>query len=102
MILAKTVYNAYPDAQALDIDPPEEGETLEAYYNRVKDDLFGCGDTLFAFILIELKECLDRPVSALELAVRNLQDIIAALEANGHGEEDDAPQDADCSPSGPG
>lgn len=85
MILAKTIFDAYPEATALDIDPPEEGESLESYYKRVKKDLKDCGDTLFSFILTELNDCLDDPVGCLEQAQNDLQNVIIALQSNGDG-----------------
>ena len=90
MILARTVYGAYPEAEALDIDPPEDGESLENYFKRIKNDLKDCGDTLFAFIMIELNDCLDRPVASLLRARHDLQNVIDALHdaSNGSGREE--------------
>ncbi len=85
MILASTVYNSYPDAKALDIDPPEEGEDFQTWYDRIKDDLNDCEDTLFAFIIREIHDAPDAPIRALQMAIRDLEATIAGLQSNGDG-----------------
>jgi len=51
------VWRAYPGADLLAIDPPEEKETFAEYVDRVgRVKLLDCGDTLFAFIMFECKD----------------------------------------------
>ena len=51
------VWRAYPGADLLAVDPPEEKETFAEYVNRVgRVKLLDCGDTLFAFIMFECKD----------------------------------------------
>jgi hypothetical protein len=89
MLLAKTVYSAYPYSDELDIDPPEPNETLESWYSRIQGDLAECGDTLFAAILCELNETIDdRPVRALRRFQDDVEIIIQSLIKQGFADSD--------------
>jgi hypothetical protein len=66
-VTARDIYYAYPGSDLLNIDPPDDQETIPAYITRIggREVVLECGDTLFAFILFELsnddigpEECL--------------------------------------------
>lgn len=92
MILASTIYNSYPYALEMDIDPPEEKEPFDVWFQRVREDLPGCGDALFRYLLIELFEggemengtFTDDPAVFVRLLKRSQDDIQKVIEALKH------------------
>ena len=64
-VTPKELYDSYPAADLLDIDPPEIGESFNDYIIRQSTDaIFRCGDTLFAFLIFELSEAVPREEAA--------------------------------------
>ena len=56
MIPAEIVYDAYPSSDLLAVEPPEPGESLSGWHERVGSD---CGDGLFDFIVREISDAED-------------------------------------------
>ncbi len=56
VLTARQLYDAYPGSEGL-TDPPEDGESIEAYVHRAQEQITNCGDTLFAFVFLELMDC---------------------------------------------
>jgi hypothetical protein len=77
----KEVYDSYPAADLLALDPPETHETFHDYINRQrKQQIRECGDTLFAFLLFELAEAGSRE-EAVHMLDRALDDILCVRRA---------------------
>lgn len=83
-IAPQIIYHAYPASDLLPIEPPAEGESINAFKTRAEE----AGDTLFLFLCreaddeVEPLEYLDR----LERAIRDIEpvrDAFADLIANG-------------------
>jgi hypothetical protein len=55
-ILARWVYDGYPHSDLLPLEPPPEGETLAAWYDRCEAEIEGCHDGMFSFLVRELIE----------------------------------------------
>ena len=60
-VTPKELYDSYPAADLLDIDPPRVGESFNDYITRQSNDaILRCGDTLFAFLIFELSDAGSR------------------------------------------
>lgn len=78
------IYTSYPGSDLLAIDPPSIDETFQEYRRRVSDDaLCNSGDTLFAFILLELSNANNKEeaLRLLSTAMNDLLTIHAAIAA---------------------
>jgi hypothetical protein len=70
-----------PDSDLLGLDPPEKGETYQAYKVRVGETALGC-DRLFHFMLAELcsEELDDKEVEQrMDRAVEDINTVVYAL-----------------------
>lgn len=78
-VTPKEIYDAYPGAEFLAIDPPQENETIPDYINRVgRKTIIACGDTLFAFLIFEMADAGNRN-EAVNMLDRALNDILRVL-----------------------
>jgi hypothetical protein len=76
-VTPKEVYDSYPGADFLAVDPPHVDESFHDYINRQgKHRLRTCGDTLFAFLLFELADAGNRE-DAVRMLNTALNDIVA-------------------------
>lgn len=77
----KEIYDSYPAADLLAVDPPETGETFHDYINRQgKQQIRECGDTLFAFMIFELADAGNRD-EAIHMLDRALDDVLSVRRA---------------------
>ena len=74
--IARIVYDAYPHADLLPIDPEQDCRTLQALLARVTGE--NIGDGLFKFMVVEIIEGGD---STLSGAIRVLERAKADVEA---------------------
>ncbi|NBT75295.1 MAG: hypothetical protein EBT15_04875 [Betaproteobacteria bacterium] len=90
-VTPKEVYDSYPGADFLNVDPPHLGESFHDYVNRQgKQRLRTCGDTLFAFLLFELADAGSRAdaVRMLNTAINDIVAVKSRIENEGgrHGQ----------------
>lgn len=71
------IYEAYPDQDLLPIEPPQPGETIDAFELRARD----AGDTLFLFLCREAEDEIDTDqyVGRLDRAIRDIEAVRAAF-----------------------
>lgn len=84
-VTPKEVYDAYPGAEFLAVEPPRENETIPDYINRVgRKALAECGDTLFTFLIFEMAEAgnRDEAINMLERALDDMLSVLRAVENN--------------------
>ena len=81
--LAKLIYDAYPGADLLGIDPPTSSTTMADF---CRDDVYpradNCGDGLFSFLVSELGETglsLDDCVNRLHTIASDIAAITRAF-----------------------
>ena len=74
--LARIVYDAYPHADLLPIDPGQDCRNLQTLLARVTGE--NIGDSLFRFMVVEIIEGGD---STLDGAIRILEQTRADVEA---------------------
>ncbi len=74
--IARIVYDAYPHADLLPIDPEQDCRTLQILLARVTGE--NIGDSLFKFMVVEIIEGGD---STLDGAIRVLEQAKADIEA---------------------
>ena len=74
--IARIVYDAYPHADLLPIDPEQDCRTLQTLLARVTGEKIG--DSLFKFMVVEIIEGGD---STLDGAIRVLEGAKADVEA---------------------
>jgi len=77
--LARVIYDAYPDADLLGIDPEQDCRSLDTLYSKVTEDTLG--DGLFTFIVVESVEGGEGTVDgAIRVLERAREDITAVLQ----------------------
>ena len=85
--IARIVYDAYPHADLLPIDPEQDCRTLRSLLDRVTGE--NIGDSLFKFMVVEIIEggdsTLDGAIRALERAKADIEAVLQALRAAGTG-----------------
>ena len=85
--IARIVYDAYPHADLLPIDPEQDCRTLQTLLARVTGE--NIGDSLFKFMVVEIIEggdsTLDGANRALERAKADIEAVLQALRAAGTG-----------------
>ena len=74
--IARIIYDAYPHADLLPIDPEQDCRTLQTLLSRVTGE--NIGDSLFKFMVVEIIEGVD---STLNGAIRVLEGAKADVEA---------------------
>lgn len=78
--IARLIYNAYPHADLLPLDPDQDCRNLEALLTKVTDD--DIGDGLFKFIVVEIVEGGESTLAgAIRVIQRASEDIKAVLQA---------------------
>jgi len=85
--IARIIYDAYPSADLLPIDPDQDCRSLRALLSKVTGE--NIGDGLFKFMVVEIIEggdsTLDGAIRALERAKADIEAVLQALRAAGTG-----------------
>jgi len=78
--IARIVYDAYPHADLLPIDPEQDCRTLQTLLARVTSE--NVGDSLFKFIVVEIVEGGDSTLcGAIRVLERAKADVEAVLQS---------------------
>ena len=79
--IARVVYDAYPHADLLPIEPEQDCRTLQALLARVTGE--NIGDSLFTFMVVEIVEggesTLAGAIQVLEQAKADAEAVLQAL-----------------------
>jgi len=79
--IARIVYDAYPHADLLPIDPDQDCRCLQTLLSRVTGE--NIGDSLFRFMVVEIVEggesTLDGAIRVLEQAKADVEAVLQAL-----------------------
>ena len=80
--IARIVYDAYPHADLLPIDPGQDCRTLQTLLARVTGE--NIGDGLFTFMVVEIIEggesTLDGAIRVMERAKADVEAVLYALQ----------------------
>jgi hypothetical protein len=83
--IARTIYDAYPHADLLPIDPEQDCRSLQTLLVKVTRE--NIGDSLFRFMVVEIVEggesTLDGAIRVLEQAREDVQVVLQALREAG-------------------
>ncbi len=83
--IARIVYDAYPHADLLPIDPEQDCRTLQALLARVTGE--NIGDSLFKFMVVEIIEggdsTLDGAIQVLKQAKADIEAVLQTLREAG-------------------
>jgi hypothetical protein len=83
--IARTIYDAYPHADLLPIDPEQDCRSLQTLLVKVTRE--NIGDSLFRFMVVEIVEggesTLDGAIRVLEQARADVQVVLQALREAG-------------------
>ena len=81
--IARVIYDAYPHADLLPIDPEQDCRNLQALLSKVTNE--NIGDGLFSFIVVEIVEggesTLDGATRVMERAREDVEAVLQALQA---------------------
>ena len=81
--IARIIYDAYPHADLLPIDPDQDCRNLQDLLARVTGE--NIGDGLFKFMVVEIVEggesTLDGAIRVLERARTDVEAVLQALQA---------------------
>ena len=81
--IARVIYDAYPSADLLPIDPDQDCRSLQALLSKVTSE--NIGDSLFKFLVVEIVEggesTLDGAIRVLERARIDVETVLQALQA---------------------
>ena len=81
--IARLVYDAYPDADLLPVDPEKDCRDLQTMLAKVNSK--NIGDGLFKFMVVEIIEggesTLDGAIRVLERARADVEAVLQALQA---------------------
>jgi hypothetical protein len=81
--IARIVYDAYPHADLLPIDPDQDCRSLQSLLSKVTGE--NIGDGLFKFMVVEVIEggesTLDGAIRVLEQARTDVETVLQALQA---------------------
>jgi len=79
--IARIIYDAYPHADLLPIDPEQDCYTMQSLLAKVTGE--NIGDSLFKFVVIEIVEggdsTLDGGIRVLERAKADVEAVLQAL-----------------------
>jgi len=79
--IARIIYDAYPHADLLPIDPGQDCRSLQSLLSKVTAE--NIGDSLFRFIVVEIVEggegTLDGAIRVLERAREDVEAVLQAL-----------------------
>ncbi len=80
--IAKIIYDAYPHADLLPIDPEQDCRSLQDLLARATSE--NIGDSLFRFMVVEIVEggenTLDGAIQVLERARADVEVVLQALQ----------------------
>ena len=80
--IARIIYDAYPHADLLPIDPEQDCRNLQTLMAKVNSE--NIGDSLFKFLVIEIVEggesTLDGATRVLERAREDVEAVLQALQ----------------------
>ena len=77
--IARTIYDAYPHADLLPIDPEQDCRTLQTLLARVTGE--NIGDSLFKFMVVEIIEGGESTLAgAIRVLDRAREDVEAVLQ----------------------
>jgi len=81
--IARIIYDAYPHADLLPIDPEQDCRNLQALLSKVTGE--NIGDGLFKFMIVEIVEggesTLDGAIRVMERAREDVEAVLQALQA---------------------
>ena len=81
--IARIIYDAYPHADLLPIDPEHDCRNLQTLLSKVNSE--NIGDGLFMFIVVEIIEggesTLDGAIRVMERAREDVEAVLQALQA---------------------
>ena len=78
--IARIIYDAYPHADLLPIDPEQDCRTLQTLLTRVTGE--NIGDSLFKFMVVEIVEGGESTLAgAIRVLDRAREDVEAVLQA---------------------
>ena len=81
--IARVIYDAYPHADLLPIDPEHDCRNLQTLLAKVTNE--NIGDGLFRFIVVEIVEggegALDGAILVMERARKDVEAVLQALHA---------------------
>ena len=81
--IARIIYDAYPHADLLPIDPERDCSSLQALLSKVTGE--NIGDGLFKFMIVEIVEggesTLDGAIRVMERAREDVESVLHALQA---------------------
>lgn len=81
--IARIIYDAYPHADLLPIDPDQDCRSLQSLLSKVSGE--NIGDGLFKFMVVEVIEggesTLDGAIRVLEQARADVEAVLQALQA---------------------
>ena len=81
--IARVIYDAYPHADLLPIDPDKDCRSLQCLLEKVTSE--NIGDSLFTFLVVEIVEggesTLDGAIRVVEKARGDLEAVLQALQA---------------------
>jgi len=81
--IARIIYNAYPHADLLPIDPERDCRSLQALLSKVTGE--NIGDGLFKFMVVEIVEggesTVDGAIRVMERAREDVEAVLQALHA---------------------
>ena len=80
--IARIIYDAYPHADLLPIDPDQDCRSLQSLLSKVSGE--NIGDGLFKFMVVEVIEggesTLDGAIRVLEQARTDVETVLQALQ----------------------
>lgn len=81
--IARIIYDAYPHADLLPLDPDQDCRSLQGLLSKVTGE--NIGDGLFKFMVVEVIEggesTLDGAIRVLEQARTDVETVLQALQA---------------------
>jgi len=81
--IARVIYDAYPSADLLPVDPDQDCRSLQALLSKVTSE--NIGDNLFKFMVVEIVEggesTLDGAIRVLERTRIDAETVLQALQA---------------------
>ena len=81
--IARIIYDVYPHADLLPIDPDQDCHSLQALLSKVTSE--NIGDSLFKFLVVEIVEggenTLDGAIRVLKRARIDVETVLQALQA---------------------
>ena len=93
--IARVIYDAYPNADLLPIDPEHDCRDLQTLLAKVTAD--NIGDSLFKFIVVEIVEggesSLNGAIRVIERAREDVEAVLQALQASSVNQNNKSKED---------